>query len=108
MSRKKLERLINEETEASETSREDGPADSATRKGQTRSVVYSVRLTEDETAEIQQIADGAGIPASGLVREWVLRGLAAEREAGTVDGLIETLSRDLERLRRRLRRRAAS
>ena len=106
MSRKKLERLINEETEASEASREEGPSDRGARKGQTRSVVYSVRLTEDETGEIQRIADDAGIPASGLVREWVLRGLASEREAGTVDALMEALSRDLERLRRRLKRRA--
>jgi hypothetical protein len=43
----------------------------------------------------------AGIPAAGLVRGWVLQGLAAERE-GSVEQTVEALSRDVARLRRQL------
>jgi len=43
-------------------------------------VVNSIRLTPEQTEQIQRIADAAGIPAAGLVRGWVLQGLAAGRE----------------------------
>jgi hypothetical protein len=108
MARKEVERLIEEETETSERTRDDALSDRAVRKGETRSVVYSVRLTPEQTKEIQRIADDARIPASGLVREWVLDGLAAERGGSTVDVLVEALSRDVDRLRRRLSRPKAS
>jgi hypothetical protein len=108
MKRKDLGRLVDEEAEVSEATRDMPPSDQAVRKGQTRSVVYSVRLTPEQTKEIQRIADEAGIPASGLVRDWVLEGLAAEHESSKVETLVEALSRDLERLRRRLARHEAS
>jgi hypothetical protein len=47
------------------------------------------------------------IPAAGLVRGWVLQGLAAERE-GSVEQVVEALSRDVARLRRQLTGRQAS
>ena len=70
-------------------------------------MVYSIRLTPEQTEEIQQLADTAGIPAAGLVRGWVLQGLAAERE-GSVEQTVEALSRDVDRLRRQLVEREAS
>ena len=74
-----LERLVAEETEASERARDEPLSGRAARKRQTRSVVYSIRLTPGQTGEIQRIAEAAGIPAAGLVRGWVLQGRAAER-----------------------------
>lgn len=108
MNKREFEALIDEEAEASEATRDEPISDSAVRKGNTRSVVYSVRLTPEQTEEIQRIADEAGIPASGLVRDWVVQGLAAERDAASPESLVEALARDVDRLRRRLRRRRAS
>jgi len=48
-----------------------------------------------------------GSPAAGLVRGWVLQGLAAERE-GSVEQTVEALSRDVAWLRRQLTERQAS
>src|SRR5262249_18923996 len=99
--RAELERLLAEETEASERTRDEPLSGRAARKRPTRSVVYSIRLTPGQTEEIQRIAEAAGIPAAGLVRGWVLQGLAAERE-GSVEQTGEALSRDVARLRRQL------
>jgi len=101
-----LERLVAEETEASERARDEPLSGRAARKRQTRSVVYSIRLTPGQTGEIQRIAEAAGVPAAGLVRGWVLQGLAAERE-GSVEQVVEALSRDVARLRRQLTERQA-
>ena len=70
-------------------------------------MVYSVRLTPEQTEEIQQIADRAGIPAAGLVRGWVLQGLAAERE-NSVEQTVEALAHGLAILRRQIAERRAS
>src|SRR5215471_6160691 len=102
-----IEQLIAEEVEASERTRDAPVSGRAVRKRPTRSVVYSIRLTPEQTEEIQQLADTAGIPAAGLVRGWVLQGLAAERE-GSVEQTVEALSRDVDRLRRQLGEREAS
>ncbi len=107
MNPEELERLIAEETEASERARDEPPSGRAVRKRPTRSVVYSIRLTPEQTQEIQRIAEGAGIAAAGLVRGWVLQGLAAERE-NSVEETVEALSRDVARLRRQLTERQAS
>lgn len=108
MKRKQLEDLVEREAVASEATRGAPVSDRAVRQGTTRSVVYSVRLTPEQTEAIQRIADDAGIPASGLVRGWVLQGLAAEREGLSPESLIEALARDVDRLRRLLGRRRAS
>jgi hypothetical protein len=96
-----LERLIAEEAEASERTRDEPLSGRAARKRPARSVVYSIRLTPEQTGEIQRIADTAGIPAAGLVRGWVLQGLTAEREE-SVEQTVEALSRGVARLRRQL------
>lgn len=107
MGHAELERLIAQETEASERTRDEPLSARAVRKKPARSVVYSIRLTPEQTGEIQRIADVAGIPAAGLVRGWVLQGLAAEREE-SVEQTVEALSRDVARLRRQLTVRQAS
>ncbi len=109
MKTKELQELVAEETAASETGRDQALSERAVRKGKSRSVVYSVRLTPDQTDEIQRIADEAGAPASALVRDWVVEGLAAERAASSsLDSLVDTLSRDVDKLRRSVARRQAS
>jgi len=76
---RELGRLTAEETGAPEQTR-DGPLpEGGPRKRPTQSVVYSIRLTPEQTEEIQRIADIAGVPAIGIVRGWVLQGLAAGR-----------------------------
>lgn len=107
MNKEELERLIAEEVEASERTRDDPLSERAVRRGPSQSVVYSIRLTPEQIEEIQQIADAAGVPTAGIVRGWVLQGLAAERE-DSVEQTVEALSRDVERLRRQLAERLAS
>jgi hypothetical protein len=107
MNREQVEQQLAEETEASERTRDEPLSERAARKRQTRSVVYSIRLTPEQTQEIQRIAAAAAVPATALVRGWVLQGLAAERE-GSVEQTVEALSRDVARLRRQLTERQAS
>ncbi len=106
--KKKLEELVDEEATASEATRGQPLSARAVRRGQGRSVVYSVRLSPEQTGEIQRIAEESGVPASSLVRNWVVEGLAAERGAATLDSLVDTLSRDVDKLRRSVARRESS
>lgn len=46
-----------------------------------RAKVYSVRLSEDEQAQIEAVAEERHLPASTLVRSWILERLQAERIA---------------------------
>ncbi len=108
MKKNDVQQLLAEETAASEASRDQPLSGRAVRKGQSRSVVYSVRLTPEQTEAIQRIAEEAGIPASALVRDWVVEGLAAERATATLDSLVDTLSRDVDKLRRTVARRKVS
>lgn len=41
--------------------------------------VYSVRLSAEEEARIQEVADARHLPASTLVRSWILERLDQER-----------------------------
>lgn len=43
-----------------------------------RTLVYSIRLSPQEGQAIQQIADARHLPASTLVRSWILDRLEAE------------------------------
>lgn len=43
-----------------------------------RSRVYSVRLSEEEQARVQEMADSKHLPASTLVRAWILERLSQE------------------------------
>lgn len=46
-----------------------------------RQKVYSVRLSAEEEAEVQRVAAARHIPASTLVRSWILERLDRERSA---------------------------
>lgn len=108
MSPERLEQLIEDETAASEATREAPISNSATRKGGAKSVIYSVRLTPEQFDEIQNLADTAGIPASALVRDWVVQGLTAERESSGIDAIVDALAKDVGQLKRRLAQDRAS
>lgn len=49
---------------------------------QRRTLVYSVRLSPAESNAIQQIADRKHLPASTLVRAWILDRLEQEQPNG--------------------------
>ena len=63
--------------------------------------MYSIRLSEDEVTAIEGAAERAGVPASALVRSWIIERLAADD--GTTDlhaiaGALETFSKRLAAL----------
>ena len=98
--RKDLKQLIDMEAEESEKHRDEPMVDGKRRPG-TRKQVYSIRLAPEQIEQIEQIATDAGVPASGLVREWVLHALAAEQSGGaTVASVVQRLSNDVAELRR--------
>jgi len=43
--------------------------------------VYSVRLSAEEQARVQRVADAKHLPASTLVRSWILERLDQEKSA---------------------------
>lgn len=100
-----LRTLITAEAEHAEATKDDPiPAEAlarATRPNLARSVTFSVRLNPDELAEVQAVADERGIPASTLVRGWIVRQLAAERRTPTdTAAVVDRLEADVAALRR--------
>jgi hypothetical protein len=63
-----------------------------------KSVTVSTRLAPTELAEIEALAEQLDVPVAALIRGWILAGLNA-RQGETVQGAIEGLSADLQRLR---------
>lgn len=79
-----IEQLIAEETAASEAHR-DAPIPqgaAVTRPNHARSTVYSIRLNPEEVAAVQALAEAADLPASTLVRSWIIE--RVRREQGEV------------------------
>ena len=65
----------------SEHTKDDAhPAGTAGRRPN-RQKVYSVRLSADEQAEVQKVAAAKHLPASTLVRSWILERLDRKRSA---------------------------
>lgn len=67
--------------EESEGTREDDYPTDARPSRPNRTKVYSIRLSEDEQARVQQAADAQHLPASTLVRSWILDRLNQDRTA---------------------------
>lgn len=65
----------------SEQTRNNDYPDGASGTRPNRSRVYSVRLSAEEEVEIQRVAAGRHLPASTLVRSWILKRLDRERSA---------------------------
>jgi hypothetical protein len=83
-------RLIDDEAEHAETTRDDAypPGVIAQRRNRARSSVYSLRLSDDEIAEIAEIhrlARSADVPASTLVRSWITQHITNTRPTTTID-----------------------
>ncbi len=71
---KDIEQLLAEEAEASDTN-QDAPIPTSailSRPNQEGSIVYSIRLYPDEVVALRALADATGVPASTLVRSWIL------------------------------------
>lgn len=92
-----LDKLIHDEIEQSELTREDpisGPRGSLSGAA----AVYSVRLSPETKDELERLSKDLDVPASALVRGFVLDGLLGRRK-DTVRGLVDKLDTDLQRLR---------
>jgi hypothetical protein len=100
-----LRRLLDEEAEHAEATKDEPiPADAlarATRPNRGKSVMFSLRLQPDELAAVQALAEDQGVPASTLVRGWIVRQLAAEH-AGAADtaAMLDRLETDVRVLRK--------
>lgn len=91
--------LQNYRDEAEDT--RDAPMSAeAGRPGRQRAKMLSVRLSQEEFEELARYADALEVPASGLVRGWILDQLhaASDSPVSTVD----RISHELEQLRRQL------
>ena len=66
--------------ESEQTKNDAYPAGTTGRRPNRRKV-YSVRLTAEEETEVQKVAAAKHLPASTLVRSWILERLDAERSA---------------------------
>jgi hypothetical protein len=102
-----LRRLLDEEAEHAEATKDDPIPDSAlaraTRPNRGKSVMFSLRLNPDELAAVQALAEDQGVPASTLVRGWIVRQLAAERGgAADTDAALDRLETDVRALRKLL------
>lgn len=73
---------------------------SATRPGRQRARTLSVRLNPQEFDELARYAAALDVPASALVRGWILDQLRAGTESP--QRTVERMARDLEQLRRQL------
>lgn len=55
------------------------------RRNNTRSQMFSVRLRDDELAELNQVAQQRGLPARTLARTWLLDRLHTEQHSDSDD-----------------------
>jgi hypothetical protein len=105
-----IERLIDQETEASESS-PDAPipeGTTVTRPNQSRSTVYSIRLNADEVDALQVLAGSAGVPASTLARAWIVDRIRDEQGRMTdAEAELRAAQRHLNHLQQHLRRQAS-
>ena len=100
-----LRRLLDEEAERAEATKDDPiPASAlarATRPNRGKSVMFSLRLSPDELAALQALAEDQGVPASTLVRGWIVRQLAAEHAGGAdTTAMLDRLETDVRVLRK--------
>ncbi|MDT7566784.1 MAG: hypothetical protein QOG76_5408 [Pseudonocardiales bacterium] len=72
----------------------------AARPGQQRAKVLSVRLTAEEFDALNRFAHAVEVPASALVRGWILEQLRDSSESPI--RTVERIAHELEQLRRQL------
>jgi hypothetical protein len=105
-----IQRLVAEEAAASEAN-PDAPipaTSTVSRPNRARSTVYSIRLNPEEVAEVQALADAAGVPPSTLVRSWIIERMQAEHgETSDAEAELRAAQRHLAHLERHLRQHAS-
>lgn len=74
-------KLVEKLREESEQTKDNAHPAGTTGRRPNRQKVYSVRLSADEEAEVQRVAAAKHLPASTLVRSWILERLDRERSA---------------------------
>lgn len=94
-----IEELLEREALASE-SNPDAPLKPGTTvsRGHARSKVYSVRLNQAEVEQVERLAARLGLPASTMVRSWIVERLAADTDT-TIESVVRRLERDVSALR---------
>jgi len=101
----KIEKLIREELEATE-SNPDAPLASGvkrSRPNRVRSTVYSIRFNVEEVAAIQELAAAASLPASTLVRSWIVERIKSEQgETGDVETELQAIQFHLSHLQHQI------
>lgn len=93
-----LEKIIREEIEQSEQTRDEPMPEGVVGRKRGPSTVYSIRLRPEKVEQIEAAARRLDIPASALVRGWVLAGLAEANE-GSVTSTIDRLEAEVRKLR---------
>lgn len=77
------------------------PGTEYTQPNRAKSVTFSLRLSPEELAAVQQLADERDIPAGALVRGWIVRQLAAEHNTPSDTALVvDRLEADVRALRK--------
>lgn len=105
-----VERLVAAGAEASDANPDAPVLDSSThsRPNRARSTVYSIRLNQEEVAEVQALAQAAELPASSLVRSWILERIRAEHgEVSDAEAELRAAQRHLIQLQRHLSQHAS-
>jgi hypothetical protein len=83
-----------------EASQDEPLSAAATRPGWQRGKVLSVRLSAEEFDELTRYAAALEVPASGVVRGWILGQLRTGTDSPT--STVDRISHELEQLRRQL------
>ena len=79
---KKIDRaLVEKLREESERTKDDAYPQGARGSRPNRTKVYSVRLSDQEENEIQKLAQSKHLPASTLVRSWILERIELEQSS---------------------------
>jgi hypothetical protein len=87
--------------EEAEATRDAPMSANTTRPGVTRAKVLSVRLNPDEFAELTRYADRLDVPASALVRGWILSQLRPTSDSSPA-AVVERIAQEVEQLRQQL------
>lgn len=91
---------VRDYREEAERTRDEPLSPSATRPGGQRAKVLSVRLNAEEFDELARYAAALDVPASALVRGWILDQLRAGSESP--GRTVDRIARELEQLRRQI------
>ena len=87
--------------EEAEATRDEPLSGGTARPGLTRAKVLSVRLNSGELAELTAYADRLDVPASALVRGWILSHLRPEADMSPA-AVVDRIAREVEQLRQKL------